>query len=86
MPLQRHELDALEDRVLVGGRDREADVARGLGQDVRGGRQQVVDQRRVADLLPQPGLDARRVPGRPPAFEQHVHVEAVAQVGRHPAG
>ena len=63
--VQRHELDAMEHRVLVGGRNRKADVARGLRQDVRGGRQQVVDHRRVADLLAQPGLDARHVPGRP---------------------
>ena len=61
---ERHELDALEDRVGVGRRDGEADVSRHFRQHVRRARQQIVDERRVAGLLPQPRLDARGVLAR----------------------
>ena len=83
--MKRHELDALEHRVLVGRRDREADVPRGFRQDVRRRRQQVVNHRRIAGFLAQPRFDPAGVPRRPAALQEQIDVEAVAEIGRNPA-
>ena len=84
---QRHELDALEDGVLVrrarwrsrrGARPR---TARARRSTARG---RTAARRRPARAAGPRRSTWSRVPRR--RFEQHVHVVAVAQVGRHPAG
>ena len=82
---ERHELDALKQRLRVRRRDREADALAGFRQHVRRRRQQVVHQRRIAGFLPQARFDRRRVLGGAARVEQHVDVAAIARVGRHAA-
>ena len=79
---QRHELDALEQRLRVRRRNGKADALARFGQHVRRGRQQVVHQRRVAGFLPQPRFNRRDVFGGAARVEQHVDVAAIAEIGR----
>ena len=81
---QRDELDPIEHGRLVGRPDREPDLARRLGHDVRDLRQHRIDEAPGA-VAAEPRFDGARGPRRALRLEQEVHVKAVTAVGRDPA-
>ena len=69
----------------MGRPDRETDVARRLGDDVRGLGQDGIHEAAGA-VAPEPRLDHARRPRGALRLEQQVHVEAVPAVGRDASG
>ena len=78
--VERHELDALEDRRMAVGH-REAHMPCRARDDARDAGQQIVHQRRRAGVLAQLVLDVRRGTCRTAALEQEIHEDSIPAIG-----